>query len=61
MNDLYEFFFCPVHGLFRPANWAFILPMIGGMWIAGKTYVNLVLEKFRSRAMQFKSKIGEVN
>jgi hypothetical protein len=61
MNNFYEFFFCPIHGIFRPANLALILPAIGGIWIACKAYASLVIEKFRARAMQFKSKIGEVN
>ena len=26
MNQLYEFFLCPVHGILRPANWIFIGP-----------------------------------
>lgn len=25
MNQIWEFFFCPYHGIFRPDNWSMIL------------------------------------
>jgi len=27
MNAIFEFFFCPVHGIFAPANWQFLAPL----------------------------------
>ena len=26
LQGIYELFFCPIHGLFRPANWIFLGP-----------------------------------
>lgn len=28
MNSVYEFFFCPIHGLLRPEMWQFVMPFI---------------------------------
>lgn len=30
MNQIYEFLFCPIHGILRPANWIFIAPGAAG-------------------------------
>ena len=30
---IYEFLFCPQHGLFAPANWVFIIPVLSGAWM----------------------------
>jgi hypothetical protein len=27
MNNIYEFLFCPQHGVFAPSNWFALLPM----------------------------------
>ena len=32
LNNLWEFFFCPQHGIFAPANWQAIAPVIGQLW-----------------------------
>jgi len=28
---MWEFLFCPIHGVFAPANWAFIAPAVAGV------------------------------
>lgn len=27
MHTIYEFIFCPVHGIFAPANWVWLAPL----------------------------------
>lgn len=33
MDQLFEFFFCPQHGLLRPANWMLIGPALVGVGV----------------------------
>jgi hypothetical protein len=35
---IYEFFFCPIHGILRPMNWPFIIPAISAISLGVKTY-----------------------
>lgn len=42
IRDLYEFFLCPVHGIFRVDNWPIITASVAGgagMFRAGIAYV----------------------
>jgi hypothetical protein len=43
MNDIFEWFFCPVHGLFRPDNWVFIpLAISGGLYAVKSCWYKVV-------------------
>lgn len=36
MQNLFEFFFCPQHGIFAPVNWAWMAPALSSGIITGK-------------------------
>lgn len=43
MNDVYEFLFCPVHGIFSVRNWPTLAPIVA-------TGVCYILHLFRNAA-----------
>ena len=43
MNQIFEFFLCPVHGLFRPDN----LAAIASVWHQGVVIAFQTIQKFR--------------
>ena len=52
MNQLYEFFLCPVHGILRPANWIFIGPGAAATIGYGRILVEKLLAGVR-QALSF--------
>lgn len=52
-STFWEFLFCPQHGLFAPANWAFILPAAtGGMLYFRRIWGRLWLRLATMRYMK---------
>lgn len=48
MNDLIDLLFCPIHGLFRPANW----PILCTAYPMVRSYVSAVFADLRFRRMR---------
>jgi hypothetical protein len=49
MNAIFEFFICPVHGIFRPDNWSMIAPAFAGAIVAVRhlwSCVTMFVRKF---------------
>jgi hypothetical protein len=44
MNAIWEFFFCPVHGVFGAQNLQIVLPALLGMGYAAKSYLFKIVD-----------------
>jgi len=44
-NIIFEFFFCPEHGIFSPKNWVWIAPMVQPMMMK----IELFWQKIRMK------------
>jgi len=45
MEQLFDFFFCPIHGIFAPINWAWVGPMLSSSLSYGKVCWSYVASK----------------
>jgi hypothetical protein len=47
---MFELFFCPVHGILRPANWPFIgaaIPMLRMSYFSVRDYISALIKNYR--------------
>ena len=49
MNAIWEFFFCPQHGIFGAQNLQIVLPALAGMSYAAKGYLCKVIDLISKR------------
>lgn len=47
-SNLFEFFFCPVHGIFRADNLMYIPILVSGVVVVIKGYWGRIVTKIRS-------------
>jgi len=45
LNDINEFLFCPVHGIFSPARWHQLMPVMAPALTAGILFVRRCFRK----------------
>ena len=48
VNEILDFFFCPMHGILRPQMWAYFSPFVAPMVTAIGTTASTIIEKCRT-------------